>query len=233
MAATRRRWCSCALPRPGPASGCWPSPGGPGAFHDVWFRPPSGSAGSSLASRGGLIKGFDLAPVSLVVLIFYIYPLLATLLAVPLLGEPLTLGRLLLLALGIGGVALAVGSPGSIPIAGVALGLFAAVCVSVNIVASRVLMLRESINAIDLLPLVWLPPAISHERDRCSQGRRLSHRRDGLARWRRSRRARDVSRAAHVLHRRTQDRRLEHIASSRRSSRSSRCCSRSHSLRSR
>jgi drug/metabolite transporter (DMT)-like permease len=116
--------------------------------------------GLQLGTAWGLIKGFDVAPVSLVVLIFYIYPLLATLLAVPLLRERLTLGRLLLLALGIGGVALAVGAPGSVPIAGVALGLLAAVCVSVNIVASRYLMLRESINALDLLPLVWLPPAI-------------------------------------------------------------------------
>ena len=113
-----------------------------------------------LGTAWGLIKGFDVAPVSLVVLIFYIYPLLATLLAVLVLREPLTLGRLLLLGLGIGGVALTVGSPGSVPIAGVALGLLAAVSVAVNIVASRYLMLRESINAFDLLPLMWLPPSI-------------------------------------------------------------------------
>ena len=113
-----------------------------------------------LGTAWGLAKGFDVAPVSLVVLIFYIYPLLATLLAVPVLRERLTPGRLLLLGLGIGGVALTVGAPGSAPIAGVALGLLAAVCVGVQIVASRYVMLRESINAFDLLPLVWLPPSI-------------------------------------------------------------------------
>ena len=116
--------------------------------------------GLQLGTAWGLLKGFDEAPVSLVVLIFYIYPLLATLLAVPVLQEPLTLGRVLLLALGIGGVALAVGAPGSAPIAGVGLALLAGVCLSVNVVASRYVMLRESINALDLLPLVWLPPAI-------------------------------------------------------------------------
>ena len=113
-----------------------------------------------LGTAWGLIKGFDVAPVSLVVLIFYVYPLLATLLAVPVLQERLTPGRLLLLGLGIGGVALTVGAPGSAPIAGVALGLLAAVCVGVNIVVSRYVMLRESINAIDLLPWIWLPPSI-------------------------------------------------------------------------
>lgn len=113
-----------------------------------------------LGTAWGLIKGFDVAPVSLVVLIFYVYPLLATLLAVPVLREPLTLGRLLLLGLGIGGVALTVGAPGSVSLAGVGLGLLAAMCVAVNIVASRYFMLRESISAVDLLPLVWLPPAI-------------------------------------------------------------------------
>lgn len=116
--------------------------------------------GFQLGVAWGLAKGFDEAPVSLVVLVFYIYPLLATLLAVPVLQESLTLGRLLLLVLGIGGVALAVGAPGSTPIVGVALGLFAGVCLAVNIVASRYVMMRESINAFDLLPLVWLPPAI-------------------------------------------------------------------------
>ena len=113
-----------------------------------------------LGTAWGLIKGFDVAPVSLVILVFYVYPLLATVLAAPVLREPLTLGRLALLGLGIGGVALTVGAPGSVSIAGVGLGLLAAVCVGVNIVASRYLMLRESINAADLLPMVWLPPSI-------------------------------------------------------------------------
>jgi drug/metabolite transporter (DMT)-like permease len=113
-----------------------------------------------LGTGWGLTKGFDVAPVSLVVLVFYVYPLLATLLAVPVLQERLTMGRLLLLALGIGGVALTVGAPGSASLAGVALGLLAAGCVGVQIVGSRYLMLKESIDAIDLLPLIWIAPSI-------------------------------------------------------------------------
>lgn len=116
--------------------------------------------GFQLGTAWGLTKGFDVAPVSLVVLIFYVYPLLTTLLAVPALQEQLTLGRLLLLGLGIGGVALTVGAPGSAPIVGVGLGLLAGVCVALQIVASRYVMLRESIHAFDLLPLVWIPPSI-------------------------------------------------------------------------
>lgn len=108
----------------------------------------------------GLLDGFSRAPVSLVILIFYIYPLIATVGAGLFLKEPLTARRFALLALGVAGIALAVGVPGSAPVAGIALALLAAVCLGINVVAGRYLMLRHSVSAFDLLPLVWLGPTI-------------------------------------------------------------------------
>ncbi len=137
------------------------------AFVRRAWRFPPGLVPAALAlgalqfgTAWGLLDGFSRAPVSLVVLVFYIYPLIATVGAGLFLKEPLTARRLALLAFGVAGIALAVGVPGSAPVAGIALGLLAGFCLGINIVAGRFLMLRHSVSAFDLLPLVWLGPTI-------------------------------------------------------------------------
>lgn len=137
------------------------------AFIRRSWRLPPGLVPAALAlgalqfgTAWGLLDGFSRAPVSLVILIFYIYPLITTAGAGLVLKEPLTVRRLVLLALGVAGIALAVGVPGSTPAAGIALGLLAGICLGINVVAGRYLMLRHSVSAFDLLPLVWLGPTV-------------------------------------------------------------------------
>src|SRR6266511_3017119 len=79
-----------------------------------------------LLANYGLLEGFDRAPAALVVLLFYVYPLIVTLAAVPIFGEPLGARRLAALAVGLCGVALTVGTPSSVPAMGVVLALGAA-----------------------------------------------------------------------------------------------------------
>lgn len=93
-----------------------------------------------------LLEGFARAPVGLVVLLFYVYPLLVCLGAA--LGFGVRLGRLRILALagGLAGIALIAGSPDAVSGVGIALGLLAAVCVSGAILLGRELMARRAVS---------------------------------------------------------------------------------------
>jgi len=133
----------------------------------TWRFPPGlipVAVGLSVLQFGtawGLMDGFARAPVSLVILIFYLYPLIATVGAGVVLKEPLTVRKLSLLGLGVAGVALAVGVPGSAPTAGILLGLLACFCLGTQVVAGRYVMLRYGVSAVELLPLIWLGPTIA------------------------------------------------------------------------
>ena len=113
-----------------------------------------------LGAGWGLLEGFAHAPVSLVVLLFYVYPLVATLGAWKFLGEGLTAKRLTLLGVGLAGIALAVGVPGSGSAAGVGLGLLAGVCLGLTVVGSRHLLVTHGLGPVDLLPLMWAGPTV-------------------------------------------------------------------------
>lgn len=85
-------------------------------------------------------------PASVTIMCLYIYPSLATLLAAPLLKEPLTPSKLLSLALALAGVALVAWTPGASPVqaggscsalAGIGLALAAAVVNACGIVAVK------------------------------------------------------------------------------------------------
>jgi drug/metabolite transporter (DMT)-like permease len=114
-------------------------------------------AGSSYC----LFQGFDHAPVALVVLLFYIYPLIATIGGIRFLGEAIDLRRGAALTCGLCGIALAVGIPGAAPAAGIAFGLGAGVCLGTNVVLGRRLMAGRSLSALDLVPLMYLGPAVT------------------------------------------------------------------------
>ena len=113
-----------------------------------------------LGSAWGLLKGFAHAPVSLVVLLFYIYPLVATVGAWRFLGEVLTARRMLLLGIGLAGIALAVGVPGSASAAGIGLGLLAGLCLGFTVVGSRHLLVKYEMGPFDLLPFMWAGPTV-------------------------------------------------------------------------
>jgi drug/metabolite transporter (DMT)-like permease len=108
-----------------------------------------------------LFEGFARAPVSLVVLLFYVYPLVATLGAALLLGEELGRRRIVVLALGLAGVALSVGAPSSASTIGIVLGLAAGVALGANVVAGRYVMTSRSASPFDVVPLMFLGPAVA------------------------------------------------------------------------
>lgn len=82
-------------------------------------------------------QGVDRAPVSLVVLLFYSYPLLVAVGGALLYAETFTLTKLVALMAGLAGVALAVGPPGAAPPAGVALALGSGIIYAVYVLATK------------------------------------------------------------------------------------------------
>jgi drug/metabolite transporter (DMT)-like permease len=98
----------------------------------------------TLAAVFCLLAGFATASPGLVTLLFYIYPLITTVAAHELFGEELTRGRLVLLGIGMAGIALTVGVPSGATAAGIAWGLGAGICVSVYILGGRHVMSRTA-----------------------------------------------------------------------------------------
>ncbi len=106
-----------------------------------------------------LLVGFDHAPAGLVVLLFYVYPLLVTLGGALLLGEELGLRRAVVIALGLAGIALTVGAPSSVSALGIALGLAAGVCTASYILGARHLM-AGPLEPIEIVALGYTGPAL-------------------------------------------------------------------------
>jgi drug/metabolite transporter (DMT)-like permease len=113
-----------------------------------------------LGANVALLEGFDRAPAGLVVLLFYIYPLVVTLAAALLLGEGLGAVRIVVLALGLGGVALSIGIPESATRAGIVLGLIAGVCTAGFIVGGRRLM-AQGLAPLELVAVGYAGPALA------------------------------------------------------------------------
>lgn len=108
-----------------------------------------------------LFEGFDRAPIALVLLLFYVYPLLVTLGGAALYGEELGVRRLVVVATGLAGIALIVGAPEDITGTGIALGLGAAVCVTAVMLSSRHLMVTHGLSPRWLSGLMFTSPAIA------------------------------------------------------------------------
>ncbi|MEA2405978.1 MAG: hypothetical protein QOE69_97 [Thermoleophilaceae bacterium] len=104
-----------------------------------------------------LLYGFQVSSVALTVLLFYTYPLLVALGGVALYREPLTGRRLALVVLGICGVALAVGTPGNVSLAGVLLGLGAGLGNSVLILSTQAMM-RRGLAVEQIAGIGWIAP---------------------------------------------------------------------------
>lgn len=105
-----------------------------------------------------LFEGFERAPIALVVLLFYVYPLLVTVGAGLLYGEPLGFRQAAVLGAGLAGVALIVGVPEELSWLGVALGLCGGVCIAGVILASRRLMVTGQITPLWLGALMFAGP---------------------------------------------------------------------------
>ena len=107
-----------------------------------------------------LFEGFSRAPVGLVVLLFYVYPLIVSIGAALLFGEELGPPRLLALAVGIGGVALAVGVPHSASWAGIGFGLVGGVCTAGAVLSGRHLMASHGLSPVLLSALMFSSPVL-------------------------------------------------------------------------
>ena len=107
-----------------------------------------------------LFEGFARAPVGLVVLLFFAYPLLTTVGGALLFREELGPGRVLVLALGMGGVALTVGVPDSANAAGVVLGLAAGLGLAAMILCARYVLTAGGIQPLQLSGLMFTSPLL-------------------------------------------------------------------------
>ncbi len=108
----------------------------------------------------GLLEGFERAPVALVSLLYFLYPLLVAVGAALLYREPITRRRGVLLALALAGVALTIGLPEEANWAGTLLGLVAGLCVAGAVLSSQRLMRGEGLSPIALSALMFTSPAL-------------------------------------------------------------------------
>jgi drug/metabolite transporter (DMT)-like permease len=102
-----------------------------------------------LGTGAAVFEGLARAPAALVIVIFYVFPLLVVVGAALFLGERLTARRAVIVLVGFSGVALAVGTPSSVSGIGVLLGLAAAVCSTTHILIGRRL-LTGGLSAVQL-----------------------------------------------------------------------------------
>lgn len=117
--------------------------------------------GFQLAVAYALFEGYARAPVGLVTLLFFAYPLLTTLGAALVFREPLRPRRLAIVGVAVAGIALTIGVPDSAVWVGIVLGLVAAVGVASLILSSRFLMTARSLSPIVLGFLMFTSPALA------------------------------------------------------------------------
>jgi drug/metabolite transporter (DMT)-like permease len=98
---------------------------------------------ATLGSTACLLAGFNAASPGVVTLLFYVYPLVVTLAAHFLFREELTRRRVVLLVIGMTGIALTVGIPDAATAEGFGWGLGAGACISIYILGSRYVMSRS------------------------------------------------------------------------------------------
>jgi drug/metabolite transporter (DMT)-like permease len=107
-----------------------------------------------------LFEGFERAPVALVTLLYFAYPLVTAVGATLLYREELGVRRGVILAVALAGVALTIGIPDSANWVGIVLGLVAGLCVAGLILSSRYLMVSSDISPVTLSALMFTSPAI-------------------------------------------------------------------------
>ncbi len=107
-----------------------------------------------------LFEGYARAPVALVTLLYFAYPLITVVLAAVLFGEELGVRRALILVVALAGVALTIGVPESATWVGITLGLVAGLGVAALILSSRYLMASYPLTPLVLGGLMFTSPAI-------------------------------------------------------------------------
>jgi drug/metabolite transporter (DMT)-like permease len=107
-----------------------------------------------------LFEGYARAPVALVTLLYFAYPIVTAVGAALLFGEELGPRRVAILALALTGVALTVGAPDSATWVGIVLGLVAGLCVACLILSSRYLLTSYPLSPIVLGALMFTSPII-------------------------------------------------------------------------
>jgi len=115
---------------------------------------------SQLVGSAFLLIGFQHAAAGLVELLFYVYPLLVTVLASLFLSEEMGPRKLALLILGIVGIGLTVGGPGAPTAIGIIAGLGAAVFVAIYIIGVRYVM-TSGMAPTEVLATGWGVAAIT------------------------------------------------------------------------
>jgi drug/metabolite transporter (DMT)-like permease len=110
-------------------------------------------------SSCALVVGYATAPASLVVLAFYVYPVVVVIAASMFLGESVGWQRGLLVVVGISGLLLAVGPPESASIAGIGLGLVAGLGMSCLVLGNRYLYQR-GVAVPHVLALTYVAPTL-------------------------------------------------------------------------
>jgi drug/metabolite transporter (DMT)-like permease len=108
----------------------------------------------------GLFEGFSRAPIALVTLLYFAYPLVTAVGAAALLRERIGPRRAAILAVALAGIALTIGIPESATWAGIVLGLIAGLCVAALILSSRLLLTRSALSPFLLCGLMFTSPAI-------------------------------------------------------------------------
>ncbi|MEA2419716.1 MAG: hypothetical protein QOE60_1922 [Thermoleophilaceae bacterium] len=111
-----------------------------------------------LISSAGLVLGFANAPASLVILAFYVYPIPVVIAASVFLGESVGWRRAVLVAMGIVGLLLAVGTPESASLSGIGFGLAAGLGMSCLVLGSRYLY-QSGVQVPQVLTLTYIGPA--------------------------------------------------------------------------
>jgi drug/metabolite transporter (DMT)-like permease len=107
-----------------------------------------------------LFEGFQRAPVALVTLLYFAYPLVTAVGAALLYREQLGPRRVVILIVALAGVALIIGVPDSADGAGIVLGLIAGLCVAALILSSRQILVVHGVSPIVLCALMFTSPAI-------------------------------------------------------------------------
>jgi len=134
-------------------------------LHEAWPGRRLALAGAALGIFQfgvgyALFEGFERAPIALVTLLYFAYPLITAIGATLLYREPLGARRAAIVVLALTGVALTIGIPDSTNRVGIALGLVAGLCVAALILSSRQIMVAHGVSPIVLCALMFTSPAI-------------------------------------------------------------------------
>jgi drug/metabolite transporter (DMT)-like permease len=112
------------------------------------------------ATNYALLEGYSRAPAALIVLLYYIYPLVVSVLAVFLFDEELGRRKFFAIAVGVGGIALTVGAPSAAPVAGIILGLVAGMSTAGFVLGARHVMSFGTLSPVQTVTLMLVGPAV-------------------------------------------------------------------------